>query len=319
VKKLSRNSSTSRLTESAFIAGILLIFAVVGTLIFPFIDYIYALPAIILAKRHDYKASIMALVTAGIVATILLGIQAGLYYLVLYTPMAATMSYFIYKDKKPSTTIAFGGLAYLISFIILLYIMQLFLGLNLVEYITELFQESFKMQESLFSNFDGFQDQLQESKEMYDSMLELIIRIMPGILIATALSMVFINYIVAQKIGKRLKAEIRPLGKFKYFRLPNNIVLGMLVIFGLTILAGQLNIADYEILSANVLFLFQVVLFIQGLALVRFLMDKYNINRFLRVLIIIFIIINPAFSLAVIIAGIADLIFDFRKLKENNR
>lgn len=317
MKKLSRNSQTSRLTESAFIAGILLIFAIVGTLIFPFIDYIYALPAIILAKRHDYKASIMALLTAGIIATILLGVQAGLYYLVLYTPMAATMSYFIDKDKKPALTIAFSGLAYLISFIILLFIMQLFLGLNLIEYVTEAFQQSFEMQEGLFSNFEGFQDQLESSRDMYDNMLELIIMIMPGILIATSLSMVVINYLVAQKIGKRLKARIRPLGDFKNFKLPNNIVLGMLVIFGLTLLVGQFNIVDYETLSANILFLFQIVFFLQGLALVRFLMGKYNINRFLRVLIIIFIIINPAFSFVVILAGIADVLFDFRKLKES--
>ena len=314
---MSRNSSTSRLTESAFIAGILLIFAIVGTLIFPFIDYIYALPAIVLAKRHDFKASIMALVTAGIVATILLGVQAGLYYLVLYTPMAATMSYFIDKDRKPSMTIAFGGLAYLISFIILLFIMQLFLGLNLIEYVTEAFQQSFEIQEGFFSNFDGFQEQVESSREMYDNMLDLILTIMPGILIATSLSMVVINYLVAQKIGKRLNVKIRPLGKFKNFKLPNNIVVGMLVIFGLTLLTGQLNIVDFETLSANILFLFQIVLFIQGLALVRFLMEKYNINRFLRVLIIIFIIINPAFSLAVILGGIADVLFDFRKLKES--
>jgi len=317
VKKLSRNSQTSRLTESAFIAGILLIFAIVGTLIFPFIDYIYALPAIILAKRHDFKASIMALVTAGIIATILLGVQAGLYYLVLYTPMAATMSYFIDKDKKPSITIAFSGLAYLVSFIILLFIMQLFLGLNLIEYVTEAFQQSFEIQEGLFSRFDLLQDQLQQSQEMYENMMNLVIMIMPGILIATSLSMVVINYFVAQKIGKRLKARIRPLGDFKNFKLPNNIVVGMLVISGLTILVGQFNIVDYDTLSANILFLFQIVFFIQGLALVRFLMDKYNINRFLRVLIIIFIIINPAFSLSVIVAGLADVLFDFRKLKES--
>ena len=317
MKKLSRNSQTSRLTESAFIAGILLIFAIVGTLIFPFIDYIYALPAIILAKRHDFKASIMALVTAGIIATILLGVQAGLYYLVLYTPMAATMSYFIDKDKKPSMTIAFSGLAYLVSFIILLFIMQLFLGLNLIEYVTEAFQQSFEIQEGLFSRFDLLQDQLQQSQEMYENMMNLVIMIMPGILIATSLSMVVINYFVAQKIGKRLKARIRPLGDFKNFKLPNNIVVGMLVISGLTILVGQFNIVDYDTLSANILFLFQIVFFIQGLALVRFLMDKYNINRFLRVLIIIFIIINPAFSLSVIVAGLADVLFDFRKLKES--
>ncbi len=319
MKKLSRNSKTSRLTESALVAGILLIFAIIGTLIFPFIDFIYALPAIILAKRQDYKASIMALITAGIIATILLGVQSGMYYLILYTPMAAVMSYFIYKDKKPSVTIFFGGLAFLASFIVLLFIMQLFLEVNLVDYLTNMFRESFEMQESLFSNFEGMQEQLEANKDFYEDMINTAIRIIPSVVILTAIGMVTINYYAAQKIAKRLKLKIRKLGSFQNFRLPSNIALGIVVIMVLTFIVGRLNFVNSEALSDNFIILFQIVFFIQGLALVRFMITQYNVSNVVWAIVLLAVIFVPIFTIMLLLAGIADVIFDFRKLKESNR
>jgi uncharacterized protein YybS (DUF2232 family) len=319
VKKLSRNSKTSRLTESAFVAGILIIFALIGTLIFPFIDFIYALPAILLAKRQDYKASIMALTAAGIIATILLGVQSGMYYLILYTPMAAVMSYFIYKDKKPSLTIFSGGLAFLASFIVLLFIMQLFLEVSLVDYITNMFRESMQLQENFFSNFEGMQEQLQSSEDFYENLITTAVRIIPSIVILMAAGMVTINYYVAQKIAKRLKINIRRLGSFQNFRLPNNIVLGMIVIAVLTFLVGRLNIVNSEALTDNFIILFQLVFLIQGLALVRFMISKYNVTRIVWAGVLLGVILVPIFTIMLLLAGIADSIFDFRELKESNR
>lgn len=316
---MSENNKTSRLTESAFVAGILLIFAMVGTFIFPFIDLIYALPAIILAKRHDYKASIMALITAGIIASILLGVQSGMYYLILYTPMAAVMSYFIYKDTKPSVTIFFGGLAFLASFIVLLFIMQLFLEINLVDYITNMLRESLKMQENLFSNFEGMQEQLEANQNFYEDMIDMAVKIIPSVVILTSIGMVTINYYVAQKISKRLKLKIRKLGSFKNFRLPNNIALGIVVIMILTFLVGRMNIVNSEALSDNFIILFQIVFFIQGLALVRFMISKYNVSNIVWAIVLLAVIFVPIFTIMLLLAGIADSIFDFRELKESNR
>jgi len=319
VKKLSRNSKTSRLTESAFVAGILIIFALIGTLIFPFIDLIYALPAILLAKRQDYKASIMALTAAGIIATILLGVQSGMYYLILYTPMAAVMSYFIYKDKKPSITIFSGGLAFLASFIVLLFIMQLFLEVSLVDYITNMFRESMQLQENFFSNFEGMQEQFKSSEDFYESIITTAVRIIPSIVILMAAGMVTINYYVAQKIAKRLKLKIRRLGSFQNFRLPNNIVLGMVVIAVLTFLVGRLNIVNSDALTDNFIILFQLVFLIQGLAFVRFMISKYNVTKIVWAAVLLGVIFVPIFTIMLLLAGIADSIFDFRELKESNR
>ena len=316
---MSRNVKTSRLTEAALITGILILFAMVGNFAFPFIDFLYPLPALLLAKRHDYKAAIMALVSAGLIILMLLGIQMGMYYVVLYSPMAAVMSYFISKNKKPILAISAGSGVYLISFLCLLWIMQAFLSINLVDYLRETFVESLKFQESLFSNFEGMQEQLQASRETYQNMLEMIILLLPAVIIFASVSMALINYFVAQKMGKRLKVEIEAMGDFSHFRLPANISLGILIFLLGTYLISMTGFASSEALSSNIIFIFQILFFIQGLAVVKFMMVKHKIAKLVRLMILILILLNGYLNLIVTMVGLTDIIFDLRKIRNKNR
>jgi len=316
---LSRNVKTSRLTEAALISGILIIFAMIGNFAFPFIDFLYPLPALLLAKRHDYKAAIMALVSAGLIILMLLGIQMGMYYVVLYSPMAAVMGYFISKNKKPILAIAAGSGVYLLSFLCLLWIMQAFLSINLVDYLRETFVESLKIQESLFSNFEGMQEQLQTSKEAYQNMLEMIILLLPAVIIFASVSMALINYFVAQKMGKRLKISIEQMEDFSHFRLPANISLGILIFLVGTYLISMTGFVNSEALSSNIIFIFQILFFIQGLAVVKFMMVKYKIAKLLRAMILILILMNGYLNLIITMVGLTDIIFDLRKIRNKNR
>ncbi|HBH12477.1 MAG: Membrane protein [Clostridiales bacterium 38_11] len=316
---MSRNVKTSRLTEAALITGILIIFAMVGNFAFPFIDFLYPLPALLLAKRHDYKAAIMALVSAGLIILMLLGIQMGMYYVVLYSPMAAIMGYFISNNKKPILAIAAGSGAYLLSFLCLLWIMQAFLSINLVDYLRETFVESLKIQENLFSNFEGMQEQLEASKETYQNMLEMIILLLPAVIIFASVSMAIINYFVAQKMGKRLNVSIEPMEDFSHFRLPANISLGILIFLAGTYLISMTDFVNSEALSSNIIFIFQILFFIQGLAVVKFMMVKYKITKLLRLIMLILILMNGYLNLMVTMVGLTDIIFDLRKIRNKNR
>jgi len=316
---LSRNVKTSRLTEAALIAGILIIFAMIGNFVFPFIDFLYPLPALLLAKRHDYKAAIMALVSAGLIILMLLGIQMGMYYVVLYSPMAAIMGYFISKNKKPILAIAAGSGVYLVSFLCLLWIMQAFLSINLVDYLRETFVESLKIQENLFSNFEGMQQQLEASKEAYQNMLEMIILLLPAVIIFASVSMAVINYFVAEKMGKRLKVIIEPMQDFSHFRLPANISLGILIFLVGTYLINMTGFVNSEALSSNIIFIFQILFFIQGLAVVKFMMVKHKLAKVVRLMLLILILMNGYLNLIVTMVGLTDIFIDLRKIRNKNR
>lgn len=317
---LNRNLKTKRLTDAALATSILTIFAMIGSFIIPYIDFIYPLPAILLAKRQDWKISTLALVAASIIIFILTGmIQTSLYYFVLYTPMASVMCYFISKDERPWKSIVFGGVAYLLSFVVMIMLMQAFLGIDFVDQIRETFVESMNIQESLFSRFEGMEEQLEATRSLYDSMLEAFVLLMPGIIIISALSMSTVNYAAAYKMGRRLKVKLVPIGRFSRFRLPNNIAIGVLIFMGGTYIISRTNIVNSDALTANLIFMFQIMFFIQGLAVVRFMMDRYKIKKFLRVIMILFIIFNPYLMMATTFMGLFDQVFDFRKLKNINR
>lgn len=317
---MNRNLKTKRLTDAALATSILTIFAMIGSFIFPYIDFIYPLPAILLAKRQDWKISTMALVTAAMVVFILTGmIQTSVYYLVLYTPMASVMCYFISKDERPWKAIIFGGVAYLLSFVVLIMMMQTFMGIDFVEQIRETFVESLNIQESLFSRFEGMQEQLAATKQMYEAMLEAFVLLMPGIIIIAALSMSAINYIAAYKMGRKLRVNIVPIGRFSKFRLPDNIAIGILIFMGGTYIISKTNFVNSDTLTANLLFIFQILFFVQGLSIVRYLMDRYKISKILRVIMTLVIIFNGYLVMATTFMGLFDQIFDIRKIKKNNR
>ena len=66
----------------------------------------------------------------------------------------------------------------------------------------------------------------------------------------------------------------------------------------------------------NILFLVIVLFLIQGLAVVDHLLIKKKIVTIVRFIVITIIIFAPLFISLMVIVGMADLIFDFRKLRK---
>ncbi|MDD2396987.1 MAG: DUF2232 domain-containing protein, partial [Tissierellia bacterium] len=114
---MNRNSKTSNITESAMITGILVIIAYLSSFI-TLLMFFYPTPAIILGKRKGLKYSILALIASDLIISMLLGVQTGLVFLILYTPLAVALTYGICRDEDANKTILFGTAAYMISFVL---------------------------------------------------------------------------------------------------------------------------------------------------------------------------------------------------------
>ena len=67
--------------------------------------------------------------------------------------------------------------------------------------------------------------------------------------------------------------------------------------------------------GVNLQVLTTMLLFIQGLALVYFLADKYNLSRLTRGIILVLVFTNGWFAQIVIFAGVFDLVADYRRLR----
>ncbi len=88
---------------------------------------------------------------------------------------------------------------------------------------------------------------------------------------------------------------------------------------GGTFIISQTNIVNSDTLTANLIFIFQIMFFIQGLAVARFMMDRFKISKILRIVLILSIIFNSYLTLATTFMGLIDQVMDIRKIKKTNR
>ncbi|MDF2616275.1 MAG: putative rane protein [Sedimentibacter sp.] len=116
---MNRNFKTSSITESAMITGILVILAYLSNF-FSLVMFFYPTPAIILAKRKGLKYAALSLMASDILVSMLLGIQTGMIFLILYTPLAIALAYGVCKDDDANKTILYGSAAYMVSFVVLI-------------------------------------------------------------------------------------------------------------------------------------------------------------------------------------------------------
>lgn len=313
--KMSRNTKTSSLTEAAMICGILVVMSMISFYIFPFIDFLFPVPVIILSKRRGYKYSALAAVSASLIITILLGLPVGFLYLFMYTPIAVVMSYLIDKDKKPSAVLLGGAAIMLISLIFVLFIADIVTGVDFAKEITSTIESSIEMQKNIMNTMGANEEQLNLMMNTYNNIAETIVLLLPVMLMTISLLMAYINYVVAQKLALRFKVEIAALKDLAFFHLPRNFMIGIAFLMILSYVFSRLQFYNIDIVLINIVMLGRIALILQGLALTKFYMIKYRINNFLRVIVFILIIFNSIVANIVTMLALADLLLDFRKLR----
>ncbi|MDW5299797.1 MAG: DUF2232 domain-containing protein, partial [Sedimentibacter sp.] len=195
---MNRNFKTSSITESAMITGILVILAYLSSF-FSIIMFFYPTPAIILAKRKGLKYASLALIASDIIVSMLLGVQTGMMFLILYTPLAIALAYGICNDEDANKTILFGSAAYMISFVVLILFLNTIMGVNFVQQLSDMYNESIiMMKEMLTSIPDGLNNEnVQEMIKIYDemglTMTFVITNIFPAIIIVASVITSYIN------------------------------------------------------------------------------------------------------------------------------
>ena len=312
---MSRNTKTSSLTEAAMICGMLVLMSMVSIYVFPFIDFLFPLPAIILGKRRGYKYSALSIVAAALIIMMLTEPITSLKFILMYAPIAIAMSYLIDKNKKPSTVILGGAVVMLISLILVLFIVDISTGIGISEQINSIFESSLEMQKSIMNNIGTNEEQFQILADTYKVLAEFIVLVLPAMLMTFSVLISLINYFVVERVASRFKIAIIPLKDLSLFYLPKNFIFGIGFLMILAYILSMMKFANMDIILINIVTIGRIALIVQGLALTKFYLIKNNVNNFLRVIVFFVIIFTPLFSNIITMLAVIDLIIDFRKLR----
>lgn len=319
---MNRNYKTSSLTESAMITGILVIIAYLSSFI-SILMFFYPTPAIILAKRKGIKYAMLSLLASDVIIGMLLGIQSGMTFLIMYTPLAIALAYGIYKDKDANKAIILGAAAYMVSFVAMIFLMDAFLGINFVQQLKDVYTESFSMTKDMLlkmPNNANANEIIKNLDELGPMMISTISNIFPGILVVSSVVTSYINYLVAFKFAKRFSISIRQHEGVAYFSFPKTFMVAIAAMMILSYLFGTFNI-NVSIIQVNLFMILFAAMLLQGFGVAKFFILRSQMSTGLKKITLLFIIMMSLFlysGLAQVIAivGLADLALDLRKIKK---
>ncbi len=280
--------------------------------------FIVPTPLIIIGKKYGVKYALMSLVAASIVMISFSSPLTAIFIIAIPGIPALVAGILLRKKMKPYYILGATTIAGICTTVFSIFLASEIMGVSIIENMQEIFRQSLDIQEYMYSITGANAESMEKVEEMMRMMSDMVTVIIPSAIIMAAFFSSYVNYTLATLVLKRTGYSVDRFKPFRYFRLSKNAVQGILVIGILSILAGYLDIVDQQTLIINVYLLGQLVFMLQGLAVVLYFLNYYKISKILRIIIIVFLILNKMGGMALLVIGLVDIFINMRKYKEEN-
>jgi len=313
-----RQTSVRSMVEGGLLAGIAIIFAVISAylpVIGPFVNLLWPVPIILLGVRHGYKWSIMATVVAGVMIAMLLHPLQAVSVVVGFGLIGIVLGYAFRMEFSPAKTMIWGTIASLFSKVALLGIGAMITGVNPFNMQGEVMTQAIEQGMEVYRNLGMAEQELVKIKDSMQTMIDLLKVILPAGFIMASVVDTFLNFVIAKAVLKKLGHSIPDLPVFKNWLLPGYIAYFFVLSLAMIYWGKSREFTMLYNIGMNVQFVASTLLFVQGLALFYYIVDKYNLSRLVKGIILFLILTNGLFSQIIIFIGAAETIVDYRRLR----
>ncbi|KXZ40738.1 Uncharacterized conserved protein YybS, DUF2232 family [Alkalithermobacter thermoalcaliphilus JW-YL-7 = DSM 7308] len=307
---MNNKTNRQRLVESAIISVLGVIISLICTyvpffnLFISFVGIVY----IIITFRNGIKYGILsAFVSSFLLSLITDPMYAITLGLVFFLP-GISIGYGLNKNKNPFYSISLGFITSILVIILYTKLASLIFGIDIVQTLIQTFKEAVEIQEKMMKdlNVDNTLDSL--------NIVDMISTVIPSMIVISSIAISFINYYVSIYFLKRIKGISKDFPTLKEFTLPGNISFGISIILLLTLISSTLEWIYYQTLVTNVTLIFFFMFLLQGIAVFSYIIDKKP-KIFKSTIIVLSIFIAPVMLNAISLIGLADSVFNFRKIR----
>jgi uncharacterized protein YybS (DUF2232 family) len=155
------------------------------------------------------------------------------------------------------------------------------------------------------------QEHIQMIQDSSDLIQYVLVRIIPGMVTAGSLLVVWINLLVARPVLSTAKIHFPDFGCLNKWKAPEQLV-WVVIGCGIMLLMPDKGI---RILGLNGFIILMTIYFFQGIAIISFFFKKKDIPMLLRVILYGFIGMQFFLIMLVIAVGFFDMWLDFRKIE----
>lgn len=156
---------------------------------------------------------------------------------------------------------------------------------------------------------------LEQLDQLFEQIRLIIPRIFPGLLITGILFTVWLNISLGQMLLKRKDPALIPWEDFTEWRLPDLLVWGV-ILTGATLF---IPVKPLNTVGLNMILILGELYFFQGLAVITFMFNKWNVPRPVRIFTYLIMLIQ-AYGVVIVSAfGLVDVWADFRKSRKSGK
>lgn len=277
------------------------------------VEFFCAVPLAILTARQGAGKGLTALVVTFILLSILISPLLSMRIALSFGICGVTLGWCVRKNFGAAriflTTLIVASAAQVLTFMLLIFIMDV----NLIETQIELLRESFNESFDMYESMGVEQARINEAKSQVEPALQTLAFLMPTLMMLTALINSIAVWLTAHWIFPKLQMKIPKLPPFAEWQFPalfcyTAIIGGLGMYWGFT--RGWTQI--YEI-SLNLLIVSAIIGLVQGFSLLSAILDRYKISKIMRRILYVILLLNMFLLQLVAVTGLVDMIFDYRK------
>lgn len=304
------------LTESGLLTALSVVLALMAVYL-PFIGFLlvlfWPLPLVVLVVRHGLRWGTMAAVAAGILIGLLVEPLLSLRLVIAFAPAGLLLGWAFAKGLSGVRTYLLTLLAAIGGQVAAVGLLLLVTDVNPLNVQVDILQSSFDTSFQLYEGLGMSEDALAQTKADIEQGMKMLEYLFPLVFILMGVLYASVAYVAGGKVLKRLGHSVPQFPPVREWRLPQ----GFLYLFGFALVGlywgGTREIMWLYQLSLNANVLAIMAGLLQGMVLVHCLLEHYRVGRFLRIVLYLFILMNPFLAQVTAMTGLIDMIFDYRQ------
>ncbi|MDN5361678.1 YybS family protein [Moorella sp. Hama-1] len=310
------------LAEGALMAALAAVLVLSGYFIPPLqllTNIVWTVPIVVLVVRQNLRLGLMATFIAGVVIALFTGPVNAVLLFAQFAALGLVYGYLFKIKAGAGRMITVGAVVSLLSLLLSLALTFKLTGMAAGGLIQQL--EGTVNSAMDFYRRAGILDHLvgqgltpEQIQASLQEMLNLLKLLLPGVLMTASLLAAFINYLVAERVLRRLGLLAAGLPPFRLWQLPWYAIWGVIAGLGLWQLGDYYHLDLASRLGVNILYVYIPLLAGNGLAAIIFILERFKVTPFLKVALVVAALINiPVTLISLVTLGVFDPFFNYRR------
>ncbi|QKY70814.1 YybS family protein [Lentibacillus sp. CBA3610] len=313
-------NQSKKLTDGALLLTVFMILMLISAFV-PVITliatFLLPVPFILFASRYDWKPSIIMLIAAMALSSLLTSI--------FFVPIPVLMGLggimigsAIHRKFSPYETWARGTIGFVAGLLFVFVFSQYVFQVNLVNEIDNMAQESITMSQDMMEQF-GMGDITEDQLDMLTEQMGMLTDLLPAWLAIVALILAFISQWISYKVLNRLENRQLYFPPFRTLRLPVSLI--WIYFFALIMSLFNLDPSGMVFIAVNnVLMLTGILMALQGFSFIFYYAHAKQMSKALPIASIVLTVFVPfIFLFLVRLLGIIDIGFSLRDRISNDK